>query len=260
MRVIEKNNLKFHQFNIFPSDKLTHGIFTRVGGVSDQSFSSLNVGGTTGDSPVNIIDNRNRIFGAFDKPYSSIYDVWQVHSDKAVYANTPRKEGEPHIKADAIITDTNNVSLFMQFADCVPILIYDPQKNVCGIAHAGWQGTVKRIVQKTIQLMITKFGSDPNQILAGVGPSIGPDHYEIGKDVLKQVEENLEEFSNEIVLQRNQKIYLDLWSANKLLLLQSGVTQIETADICTACNLSDWYSYRMEGQRSGRFGVLLGLK
>ncbi|HSM24569.1 MAG TPA: peptidoglycan editing factor PgeF [Anaerolineaceae bacterium] len=260
MIVTEKNNLKFLQFNNFPSDKLTHGIFTRAGGVSDQSYSSLNVGGTTGDSRINVVENRNRIFEVFDKPYSSIYDVWQVHSEKVVYANAPRKEGESHLKADAIITDAKNVSLFMQFADCVPILFYDSQKNVCGIAHAGWQGTVKRIVQKTIRFMITKFGSDPKHILAGIGPSIGPDHYEIGNDVVKQVEEKLEEFSNQIVFHRNQKLYLDLWSANKLLLLQCGVTQIETADICTACNLGDWYSYRMEGQRSGRFGVLLGLK
>ena len=259
MRVTEKNNLKYFQFNIFPSDRLVHGIFSRVGGVSEDSFSSLNVGGTTGDSKINVIENRNRIFNVFNKNYSSIYDVWQVHSDKVVYANSSRKDGELHLKADAIVTDSKNISLFMQFADCVPILIYDPKNNVCGIAHAGWQGTVKRIVQKTIKFMVSKFESDPNQILAGIGPSIGPDHYEVGIDVVKQVQERLGEFSKEIIVHHNLKTYLNLWLSNKLLLHQSGVTQIEVAEICTACNLEDWFSYRMEGQKSGRFGVILGL-
>jgi hypothetical protein len=107
--------------------------------------------------------------------------------------------------------------------------------------------------------MVSKFESDPNQILAGIGPSIGPDHYEVGIDVVKQVQERLGEFSKEIIVHHNLKTYLNLWLSNKLLLHQSGVTQIEVAEICTACNLEDWFSYRMEGQKSGRFGVILGL-
>jgi hypothetical protein len=260
MKFVQSNGLSYYKFEIFPNDKVIHGVFTRNGGVSKDNFSSLNVGETTGDSHENVVENRKRIFNVLGRESSSIFDVWQVHSNDVVYADTPRERGGNHIKADAILTKSNQVSLFMQFADCVPIMVYDPEKSVIGIAHAGWQGTVKRIVQKTIDYMMDKLDCDPKNILAGIGPSIGPDHYEVGKNVLELVDQELHDFSSSIVEERNGKYFFNLWEANKLQLIQSGVTQIEVAKKCTACNLNHWYSYRMEGQRSGRFGVLLGLK
>jgi hypothetical protein len=148
----------------------------------------------------------------------------------------------------------------MQFADCVPILIYDPKNNIIGIVHAGWQGTVKRIVQNAVKYLTDMFSSDPEEILAGIGPSIGPDHYEVGKDVIIEVDDKLKEIRSEILITKNGKTYFDLWKSNELLLIQSGVKNIEVAGICTACNLDEWYSYRMEGQKSGRFGVFMSLK
>lgn len=260
MKFNVSNGLKYFQFNIFPSDLLTHGIFTRNGGVSEGSFSSLNVSQSNGDSRENVIENRKRIFDVLKRPMESIYDVWQVHSAEVIYTIRPRDSGEKHTQADAILTNSNQVSLFMQFADCVPILVYDPVKNVIGITHAGWQGTVKKIIQNTIKKMQYKFGSDPNNILAGIGPSIGPDHYEVGKNVLDDVDEKLSEFASKIINRKNGKYFFNLWEANRLQLEQCGVHQIEVAELCTACDLENWYSYRKEGQRSGRFGVLFGLK
>jgi YfiH family protein len=176
------------------------------------------------------------------------------------FTRLSRKSGTKHEQADAILTDSKDVSLFMQFADCVPILIYDPINNIIGIVHAGWQGTVKRIVQNTVKYLIDTFSSDPKLILAGIGPSIGPDHYEVGKNVIIEVEDQLGDIRSEVLITNNGNTYLDLWKSNELLLVQSGVKNIEVAGICTACNLGDWYSYRLEGQKSGRFGVFMSLK
>jgi YfiH family protein len=253
-------NLKYFTFESFPKEKINHGIFTRSGGISPDSFSSLNVGESAGDSRDNVVENRRRIFHVFDQSVDSIFDVWQIHSNHVKFTRIPRKSGTKHEQADAILTDSKDVSLFMQFADCVPILIYDPINNIIGIVHAGWQGTVKRIVQNTMKYLIDTFSSDPKLILAGIGPSIGPDHYEVGKNVIIEVEDQLGDIRSEVLITNNGKTYFDLWKSNELLLLQSGVKNIEVAKMCTACNLGDWYSYRLEGQKSGRFGVFMSLK
>lgn len=253
-------NLRYFTFESFPKEKIYHGIFTRSGGISPGTFSSLNVGESAGDTRENVVENRRRIFQVFDHSLDSIYDVWQIHSDQVKFTNQPRKLGSKHEQADAILTDSKGVSLFMQFADCVPILIYDPVNNIIGIVHAGWQGNVKRIVQNAVRYMIETFSSDPELILAGIGPSIGPDHYEVGKNVIIEVDEKLKDIRSEVLVTKNGKTYFDLWKSNELLLFQSGVKKIEVAGICTACNLDEWYSYRLEGQKSGRFGVFMSLK
>ena len=253
-------NLRYFTFESFPKEKIYHGIFTRSGGISPGTFSSLNVGESAGDTRENVVENRRRIFQVFDHSIDSIYDVWQIHSDQVKFTNQPRKLGSKHEQADAILTDSKGVSLFMQFADCVPILIYDPVNNIIGIVHAGWQGTVKRIVQNAVRYMIETFSSDPELILAGIGPSIGPGHYEVGKNVIIEVDEKLKDIRSEVLVTKNGKTYFDLWKSNELLLFQSGVKKIEVAGICTACNLDEWYSYRLEGQKSGRFGVFMSLK
>ncbi len=256
----EFGNLKYFTFESFPNEKIKHGIFTRLGGISPDTFSSLNVGESAGDSRENVVENRRRIFQVFDRSVDSIFDVWQIHSDKVKFTNIPRKSGTKHEQADAILTDSKDVSLFMQFADCVPILIYDPKNNVIGITHAGWQGTVKRIVQNAVKFLIDTFSSNPEEIFAGIGPSIGPDHYEVGKNVRNEVDDKLSDIRTKVLSTKNGRMYFDLWKSNELLLRQSGVKNIEVAGICTACNLDEWYSYRIEGQKSGRFGVFMSLK
>lgn len=256
----EKGNLRFLTFESFSNEKVDHGVFSRKGGISPNSFSSLNVGESAGDTRENVVENRKRIFQVFDRPVESIYDVWQIHSNIVSFSDKPRILDNGHEKADAIFTNSKDVSLFMQFADCVPILIFDSDKDIIGIIHAGWQGTVKRIVQNAINFLIDNFASDPKNILAGIGPSIGPDHYEVGNNVILEVSEKLNEIKSEVLFSRNGSTFFNLWKTNELLLRQIGVEKIEVASICTACHLDEWYSYRLEGQKSGRFGVFMGLK
>jgi YfiH family protein len=147
----------------------------------------------------------------------------------------------------------------MRFADCVPILLHDPRRGVVGLAHAGWLGTVRCTAAAAVQAMTEHYGSRPADIQAAIGPSIGPDHYEVGPDVIARVEQSFGAQASELIRKHGQKKHFDLWQANRLQLEQAGVSQIEVAGICTACHLEDWYSHRAEKGRTGRFGALIAL-
>jgi YfiH family protein len=186
----QNDGIRYFVFDSFPSGELAHGVFTRQGGISPAPWDALNVGGTVGDERERVRENRLRSFRTLGRDPHSLYDVWQVHSADVVLASAPHDSSPPELKADAIITDNPEVTLFMRFADCVPILLYDPGRGAVGIVHAGWQGTVKRVAAAAVQSMQAAFGSRPADIIAGVGPSIGPDHYEVGADVVARVRES----------------------------------------------------------------------
>jgi len=260
MRTVTKNGLVVLQFEHEGFKGFIHGFLTRNGGVSKDQWRSLNQGSTVGDELENVLENRKRAFSFFERNANSIYDVWQVHSTDVVYAQAPRRPDEPHIKADGIFTDDPEVTLFMRFADCVPIILCDPKRKIAGIVHAGWKGTVNNIVGNAIKQMTEKMKIDPTDIIAGIGPSIGPDHYVVGEDVVQQVKKNFGKEESNLVSQQNGSYYLDLWAANEYLLRQSGVSSIESARICTACHTDDWYSHRKENGKTGRFGALLAIR
>jgi YfiH family protein len=254
-----KNTLRYFTFTIFP-DEVTQAVFTRQGGVSPPPWDSLNVGGAIGDDIALVRENRIRSFEALGRPPESIFDVWQVHSATVVIADAPRPLETQYRKADIILTDNPRVTLFMRFADCTPVFLYDPQKNAIGLVHSGWLGTVRAACLSAVQAMQDRYGSHPGDILAAIGPSIGPDHYEIGPDVIAQVQQSFGSQAGELLEERDQRVYFNLWKANQTLLEQSGVEKIEQAGLCTACNQQDWYSHRGENGKTGRFGALLALK
>ncbi|HMD82590.1 MAG TPA: polyphenol oxidase family protein, partial [Anaerolineales bacterium] len=156
--------------------------------------------------------------------------------------------------------DTHEVTLFMRFADCVPILLHDARKGVVGLAHAGWRGTLNDVASATVNAMRKHYDSNPADITAGIGPSIGPDHYQIGADVILQVMQRYGDESELLLKSHNGKIHFDLWMANHLMLERAGVGKIENAEICTACHTADWFSHRAEKGRTGRFGALISLQ
>jgi len=254
----EENHLRYFTFSSFP-EKVCHGVFTRHGGVSPAPWNTLNLGGTVGDAHENVIENRARLFNVINRPVESIFDVWQVHGSRVMTTSRPRMKSEEHPKADGILTNAPNVTLLMRFADCVPIFLYDPIKGVVGLVHAGWQGTVAKIVVSAVQVMIDEYDSKPEDILAGIGPSIGPDHYEVGEDVITRVKESFSECADRFLDRRNGLTYFDLWGANYHLLEIAGVKKIEAAAICTACHPQDWYSHRRENGKTGRFGAIIAL-
>lgn len=254
----DSTDLRYYSFDIFPN-ALTQAVFTRRGGISPAPWSALNVGGTVGDEAARVLENRRRAFAAAGRPLDSAFDVWQVHSAEVAKARAARNPEEDYRRADVILTDRPEVTLFMRFADCVPVLLYDPVQAIVGMVHAGWLGTVRGASRAAVDAMVAEYRSKPADILAGIGPSIGVDHYEVGADVLTQVNSAFGTAESELVQRRDGRAYLDLWAANRVQLEQTGVEQIEVAGLCTACHTDDWFSHRAEKGRTGRFGALIAL-
>lgn len=255
----ELNGLRYYSFEIF-SNAVIQAVFTRHGGVSSAPWHSLNLGGSVGDDPAHVAENRVRLFNGMGRDPASIHDVWLVHGTDIVYADEPRPLREPAARADIIFTDNPKVSLFMRFGDCVPILLHDPVKKVIGIAHAGWMGTMRGVVSSAIQGMQSHYGCKPENIIAGIGPSIGVDHYEVGADVISQFQEKFNHKADQVLRSRNGSTNLDLWTANVIQLKNAGVEYIEVSGICTACHLDDWFSHRAEKGKTGRFGAFMALQ
>ena len=260
MKLNERNGLRYYQFGLFRGYPLFHAVLTRRGGFSGGPYASLNTGGTVGDDPDDVLANHRKIYETFGYPFDSRFDVWQVHGKEVICTDAPRELDTPHRKADGILTDNPAVTLFMRFADCVPILLYDPARQVIGIAHAGWQGTYKQVARATVEKMTANYGSRPEDILAGIGPSICPACYEVGQSPLDAFKEAFGEAqAMRYFREQDGSLYLDLWAANQDILRSAGVINIEVAGICTAEHLDDWYSHRAEGGKTGRFAVLMAL-
>lgn len=254
----EKDGLRYFSFENFPNT-ITQAVFTRQGGVSPEPWASLNVGGSVGDERLRVAENRIRSFQVMGRDPVSIHDVWLVHGTDVVYADAPRPLEQPSAKADILLTDKPDVSLFMRFGDCTPLLFYDPIKQVIGMAHAGWMGTVRNVAGTTITAMQQRYDSKPADILAGIGPTIGPDHYEVGADVIAQVQSAFGEDAERVLVSRNGSVYFDLWTSNQIQLEKAGVKSVELSGICTACHLDEWFSHRAEKGKTGRFGALMAL-
>jgi hypothetical protein len=259
VQVHQVGSIKYYQFSSFIDLGVYHAIFTRHGGVSPSPWKSLNFGASVGDDRNRVLFNKQSALKTIMIKTESVYDVHQVHSNEVIYTEKALQSTDPHIKADAIITNTPGITLMMRFADCVPIMLFDPDHRAIGIAHAGWIGTVNKIAEKIVKRMKERFSSDPNSLLAAIGPSIGPDHYVVGEDVVEIVKSNFVDAADQLLIHNQGKTYFDLWSANELILINSGVCKIEVAEICTQCRLEDWFSHRGEHGRTGRFGVVMGL-
>jgi hypothetical protein len=253
-----QDGIRYYRFDLFEPG-LVQAVLTRRGGVSPEPWASLNLGGSVGDDPERVRANRLRALDALGRDPASVHDVWQVHGVNVVVAEAPRLPEQPPVQADVLLTDRPGLTLLMRFADCVPILLHDPVRKVAGIAHAGWMGTVQGVARTAVEVMQSRFGCRPGNILAAVGPSIGPDHYEIGEDVGSRVRQAFGADAAGLLAGDRQRMTLDLWAANRLLLEQAGVRQLEVAGLCTACHLEDWFSHRAENGRTGRFGALLAL-
>ena len=252
----ERGGLRYYTFPAFEAAGVRHAVLTRRGGASRAPFESLNMGSSVGDDPVAVAENRRRAFALFGRAGESVPELHQVHSTR-VLLGTRRREGEPPPQADGVVTDDPRLTLCMRFADCVPILLYDPAHRAAGMAHAGWKGTIAGVAASAVEAMRAHFGSKPEDILAGIGPSIGPDHYIVGEEVLDALHASFGEKAADWLVGSGSETRLNLWEINRETLQRAGVTRIELAGICTACHTEDWFSHRAERGKTGRFAALL---
>ncbi|MCK9247099.1 MAG: peptidoglycan editing factor PgeF [Anaerolineaceae bacterium] len=255
----ESDGLVSYQFESFDPLLVNHAIYTRLGGVSQGPFRSLNLGGTNGDNPEYVRVNHLRLFQNFGMPFESRFDVWQVHGDTIHFTDSPRPVSQKHQPGDGIFTQNPDVTPVMRFADCVPILIHDPVKKVVGLVHAGWQGTLLEVGATAIEAAVREYGCDPATMLVGIGPSICNQCYQIGKDVKAQFFKKWGSQAQDFIRETTKGAYLDLWGVNEWSLRKAGVQEIEQSGICTAENLHEWYSYRKEKGLTGRFAAAISL-
>ena len=182
-----------------------------------------------------------------DIPEDDIYRVRQVHGREVMIIREENNKSISNEEKDGLITNKKGIALCTSHADCVPIYYYDKANEVIGLAHAGWKGTLNNISEVIIKNMIEHFNSSPENIKVAIGPSIGVCCYEIGYDVEALFREKYPK-ELDIVINSDNKIYLDLWKINKINLINLGIKEsnIIYSDFCTSCNVNTLYSYRKE--------------
>lgn len=266
----KKGDLKLFSFDSFEgSGSPIQAMSTRIGGVSEGPYWSLNLGLHVNDEDSAVLINRQRFFRALSIPPGSIVTGQQVHgTEVAVIKGSDRgkgarswEEGIPH--TDALVTDSPDVALLVLVADCAAVLFYDHVKRAIGIAHGSWRGTVGGIGRKTVQKMVDAFGCRLEDIRAGICPSIGPCCYEVGEEVISALRGSyLSQWERYLIPRGNGSVHFDLWEALRQQLIEIGIQeeQIETAHICTACHTDLFYSHRRENGRTGRNGVVIALQ
>jgi polyphenol oxidase len=260
---------------------LVHGFSTRPGGVSDVNGEKvLNLGAVEWDSRENVEENKRRFQSALGAPDLTLVSLHQIHSDVVrTFDFAPAEQ----CKGDASATNRPGLLLGIRTADCAPVLIVDPKKRVVAAVHAGWRGTLQRIVTKAIGQLQMQFGSRPQDLLAAIGPTIGGCCYEVGTEVAAAFTAqfpNAPEFFDELRTGDEpnplqwlnmmppghqpppNKVRLDLSRANRSQLLEAGLRpqNIHISGLCTACHPELLFSYRKEGSRSGRLLSVIGIR
>lgn len=246
-----------------------HGFSTRKGGVSQGFYSSLNLSFTRGDRKADVLQNFQRIGNAMGIDSHDMILARQSHSNNVRKA-AEQERGMGIFKpdgfqdVDGLVTDVPGLCLVTFFADCVPLYFVDPVKKAIGLCHSGWRGTVSKIGNEVVKLMQKEYGSDPLDILSAIGPSICRDCYEVSEDVILQFREHFTEkwWKDLFYKKENGKYQLDLWKANEIVLLESGIQRehIAVTNLCTHCNSRLLYSHRAAGEKRGSLCAFLALK
>lgn len=247
--------IRFFEFEVFKGHpEIVHGVFTRLGGVSPAPFDSLNTSFSTGDDPEHVSENRTRIRQALDAESVPVY-INQVHGNRTVEVDQVfDRGGNSPPEADAMMTKQARRLLVIQVADCQSVMMFDREKRVAANVHAGWRGSVRNILGKCIEHMAARFRTRPKDIVAGVGPSLGPCcaqfiNYE------KEIPPHLHTYRT-----KEDGVLFDFRQMSADQMVQKGVRagNIEFMDICTKCRPDLFYSYRRDGV-TGRFASAIGI-
>lgn len=269
MNIVEqtKNGVTFFQSDgITAAGGAAHGFSTRVGGVSEGMWESLNLGPSRGDDPDHVRENYRRFFAAIGAQGEKMAMTNQIHGGKVRCVTTADVHGDPCEKAgyeaDGLMTDLPGVTLVVYSADCIPILFYDPVRRVIAAVHAGWRGTAAGIATAAVERMRDVYGCDPADILAAVGPGIGPDCFETHEDVPNAMTAALSTaVLQHIKIKENGKFAVDLKGINAMRLEQAGLNSahIAVSQLCTACRSELFWSHRKLGTNRGSMAAAIQL-
>ena len=246
-----------------------HGFSTRLGGVSQGIYDSMNLSYARGDDPSCVTENFKRFCSKLHMDWEKIVSTDQTHTAN-VRLVTEKDAGHGitvpkiHFDVDGQVTNVPGLPLISYHADCVPVFFVDPIKKAIGLSHSGWKGTVGRIGANTVKMMQEHFGSEPKDIICAIGPSICQSCYEVSEDVIVQFQESFEEkFWPELFYgKENGKYQLNLWRANELIFEEAGILKehYSTTNICTCCNPGYLFSHRASHGKRGNLGAFLQIK
>ncbi|MCG8515317.1 MAG: peptidoglycan editing factor PgeF [Halanaerobiales bacterium] len=260
-------DLKYLAIEEFNSVGVKAFFTSRLGGISTGSYGQLNLGLHTGDQREAVLTNRRLIAEALGYDYRDLVAGEQIHSNRIAQVNREdrgrgalsHQDSIPGV--DGLITCQKNLPLFSFYADCVPVLLADPLKGVVGLVHAGWKGTLQRIVEKALRQMEEIYHCSPRDVIAAIGPAISGDHYQVDQRVITQFRssfQNWREFSSG---DGKENYRLNLPRANQLQLLAMGIplSQIIMSDLCTYRDNHSFFSYRRDGGITGRMASIISI-
>lgn len=263
----QQNGIGYLCAPLLEGKEVVHAFTTREGGVSRGSLSTLNLGLGRGDTPEHISENYRRICSVLEVNPAKIIMAKQVHSAK-VQVVTMEDVGkgiskpEERMEVDGLVTNVSGLPLAVFYADCVPILLYHEKTHCLAAVHAGWRGTAGAIAKNAVRVMQETFGAAPEEILAAVGPSIGPCHFEVGAEVAEEFCRNGLQNHVEKSPSQPEKYIVDLWESNRSVLLSAGVLpeHINIAKECTVCHTQRYFSHRGLGADTGRMALIAALR
>ena len=248
---------------------IVHGFSTRLGGVSEGIYASMNLSFTRGDKDAAVHENYRRFAAALGFSERDIVTSDQTHTANVrIITEEDRGNGitkpRPYTDVDGMITNVRGLVLATFYADCVPLYFVDPVHHAIGLSHSGWRGTVAKIGAVTIRKMQETYGTDPADVYAAIGPSICQECYEVSEDVILEFKKSFapEHWEKLFYKKENGKYQLNLWEANKIIFTETGITEnhISMPGICTCCNPEFLFSHRASHGKRGNLGAFLGLK
>nr|WP_313580590.1 peptidoglycan editing factor PgeF [Lacrimispora sp.] len=244
------------------------GFSTKLGGVSQGKYATMNFTFTRGDNRSHVMENYRRMGKALGVDIKRMVLSFQTHTTN-VRLVTEEDAGKGIVKerdyedVDGLITNVPGITLVTFYADCVPLYFLDPIHQAIGLSHSGWRGTVKRMGEVTVKKMEEAFGTKAEDVIACIGPSICKECYEVGGEVAQEFMKGFDKkYWGDILSEKKDgKYMLDLWRANEIVLLESGIKQknIQITDICTHCNSDLLFSHRTTGNERGNLAAFLGI-
>lgn len=259
--------LTYPAFEQFPD--IVHAFSTRLGGVSQGIYSSMNLSFTRGDEDAAVHENYRRLADAVGFNVEDIVTSDQTHTANVrVVTEEDRGKGitkpRSYTDVDGMITNVPGLVLATFYADCVPLYFVDPVHHAIGLSHSGWRGTVAKIGKVTVEKMKEEYGTEPEDLYAAIGPSICQDCYEVSEDVILEFQKSFEEkyWDRLFYKKENGKYQLNLWEANHLIMLEAGIEEehISMPGICTCCNPEFLFSHRASHGKRGNLGAFLGIR
>jgi YfiH family protein len=254
------DGIVFYQFtSLAQQAQVLHAVFTRLGGKSGGAFRSLNVGQLVGDEQTAVQANHGLIFRTLGIKPMQVVTARQIHGAHTTCVGVMER-GTMVPATDSLISQTRGVSLLLRFADCLPLMLYDPVQQAIALVHAGWRGLLAGAVPNTVVALQRAFGCRPRDLIAGLGPAIGPCCYEIGSEVVARVEHVFGSRNELLSMHPDGSVHFDLPAAARWQLRREGVQQIEDCALCTSCTTDEFFSHRAEKGRTGRFAAILALR